>query len=171
MRVLHLGYLPVISTIPGMLLALMSAMSLDIHLGAGYAEGKLPVQKFYTIDGSLLGFSPFGTLRTLASRPYEGEKYAAIFLEHNFRTILFELMGLDFLTRNGMGIIIHGAVGRTWISAERQENADFKIRTTNRLHQEAGLSLNGLFNLFRLDVTRRLDRNDTFIGFGLSRFF
>jgi hypothetical protein len=146
-------------------------MSLDIHLGAGYAGGKLPVQKFYAIDGSLLGFSPFGTMRTLASRPYEGEKYAAIFLEHNFRTVLFELMGLDFLTRNGIGIIIHGAAGRTWISAERQENADFMIRTTNRLHQEAGLSLNGLFNMFRLDVTRRLDRNNTFIGFGLSRFF
>ncbi len=146
-------------------------MSLDLHLAGGFAQGKLPVQKLYKIDGSLSGFSPFGTLRTLASRPYEGEKYAVIFLEHNFRTILFELMGLDFLTRNGIGIIIHGAAGRTWISAERLETTKFKIRTTDRLHQEIGLSLNGLFNMFRLDVTRRLDRNNTFIGFGLSRFF
>jgi hypothetical protein len=146
-------------------------MSLDIHLVGGYAQGKLPVQKLYTIDGGLLGFSPFGTLRTLASRPYEGEKFAAIFMEHNFRTTLFELMGLDYLTRNGIGIIIHGAAGRTWISEERLETNGFEIRHTDRLHYEAGLSLNGLFNIFRLDLTRRLDRNDTFIGFGLSRFF
>ncbi len=146
-------------------------MSLDVHVAAGFAQGKLPLQKFYTIDSGLLGFSPFGTLRTLASRPYEGEKYAVIFLEHNFRTILFELMGLDYLTRNGIGIIIHGAAGQTWISKDRLENLTFKIHYADRLHQEVGLSVNGLFNMFRVDITQRLDRNETFIGFGLSRFF
>ena len=119
----------------------------------------------------LLFFSPFATLRTLSSAPYEGEKYAAIFAEHDFRTVLFELLGWDYMTKNGIGIIIHAAAGRTWISKQRLEELPFQVHTSDHLHQEIGLSINGLFKLFRVDISQRLDRAATFIGFGFSRFF
>jgi hypothetical protein len=146
-------------------------MALDIHLAAGAARGDLPVQKLYTIDGRMLGFSPFAVLRTLSSRPYQGEKFAAIFIEHNFRTMVFELLDWEFLVRNGVGIIVHGAAGRSWISRQKLQMLLPELHYSDQLHQEIGISLNGLFNMFRLDITQRLDRKSTFIGFGLSRFF
>jgi hypothetical protein len=146
-------------------------IALDIHLAAGSARGKLPLQKWYSIDGRLLGFSPFAVLRTLSSRPYEGEKYVAVFIEHNLRTVLFELLGWDYLTKNGIGIIVHGAAGRTWISRERLETLPYPVQYIDHFHQEIGLSVNGLFNLFRFDISQRLDKKETVIGFGLSRFF
>ena len=146
-------------------------MALDLHLVGGTSHGNLPLQKFFGIDSDLLILSPFSVLRSLSSRPLEGEKYAAVFFEHNFRTVLFEILGLDYLARKSYGIILHGAFGRTWISAARLNQLREIIHYTDHVHQEIGLSLNGVFSLFRIDFTQRLDKKVTFLGIGFTRFF
>ncbi|UCE07407.1 MAG: hypothetical protein JSW07_05080, partial [bacterium] len=143
----------------------------DIHFSAGTSRGELPPQRMMHIDGTILGFSPFSVLRSLPRRPYEGEHFLAVFWEHNFRTIPFELLGLDYLARKGIGIILHGACGRTWIDQARTTAFAFSLNSANRLHSEIGISINGLFGLLRMDFTQRLDRNIFHIGFGLNRFF
>jgi D-alanyl-D-alanine-carboxypeptidase/D-alanyl-D-alanine-endopeptidase len=69
------------------------ANTLDLRVVAGAFAGKLPVQRFSVVEGSLGRYTPFGVLRTLRDRSYEGENFFAIFWEHNFRTIPFELLG------------------------------------------------------------------------------
>ena len=145
--------------------------ALDIRVVAGAFSGTLPMQRFGTLDARLGAFDPFGTFRSLSSYPLEGEKYFAVYWEHNFRTVPFEIIGLRGLARKDLGIIIHGAYGRTWIDKKRLGDLPYSPRYQNAFRHEVGISLNGIFGLFRLDYTRRLDKRGDYVGYGLKRFF
>jgi hypothetical protein len=142
--------------------------SLDVRLLFSTTSGKLPVQKYYGLDGNLFVFSPYGTFRSLAGKHYSGEDVAALFWEHNFRTVPFELIGLDYLARKGLSIIVYGGHGRTWLDHNERFTG---LNTTKNWHHEAGMSLNSLFGILRLDVTRRLDRPGYYVGVSFARFF
>ncbi|MCE5252553.1 DUF5686 and carboxypeptidase regulatory-like domain-containing protein [bacterium] len=143
--------------------------TLDIRLIGGTSTGNLPVQRFGIIDGSMGSLSPFGVFRALRNHPLEGEQYCAFFMEHNFRTVPFELVGLKRLAKKGTGIILHGAAGRTWIPEKRLSGLGYEPFYLDRFHSEIGLSVNALFGYFRLDVTKRLDRHGVFWGIGVVR--
>ena len=96
----------------------MLSNALDVRIVAGASRGELPVQRFGILESSSGILKPFGTFKTLVGTPYEGEKYFALFWEHNFRTVPFEILGLRALARKGIGVILHGASGRTWIADE-----------------------------------------------------
>jgi hypothetical protein len=106
-------------------------------------------------------FSPFGAFRSVQGHPYEGPRYAALFWEHNFRTAPFEYLGAWGLVRRGMGLLIHGASGRTW-----QDGSSG--RSTQGWHHEAGVSLT-LYGMLRVN-SRRLDQDGWRIGASLARF-
>ena len=144
---------------------------LDVHVVAGTYTGHLPVQRFSIIDGSLHAFTPFGSFKTLRGDHYEGEKYAAVYWEHNFRTVPFELIGLRWFAEKSISVLIHGASGRTWISKQRFPALGYLPNVPGRFHHEIGASLSGIFGLFRLDATRRLDRRDFFLGLSAARLF
>lgn len=145
--------------------------ALDLHVVAGSSSGTLPVQRFGILDGSFHAFKPFGAFRTLVGRPYEGERWAALFWEHNFRTVPFEGLGLWSLARMGTGVIVWGGHGRTWLSDETRASLAFAPRETDGVHHELGVSVTHLFKLFRLDLGWRLDRPGAYLGFGMTRFF
>ncbi len=144
---------------------------LDIRWVGGTYTGHLPVQRLAAIDGSLQYFTPFGAFKTLRGKPYEGEKYTAVFWEHNFRTVPFELIGWRWIVEKGIGIIVHGASGRTWIAKERLATLGFAPNYTGRFHHEIGASLNGLFGFFRLDAAQRLDKIGFYAGVSVARMF
>ncbi len=145
--------------------------TLDLHLVAGTATGSLPLQRMGILDGTLQVFSPFGVFRTVDGHPLEGEKYAALFWEHNFRTVPFEIIGLRYLAKKNISIILHGASGRTWLSEDSRNQIPFSGWYTDKMHHELGISLNGLFGLFRLDLTRSLTDSHYYFGAGFSRIF
>ncbi|MFZ0391248.1 MAG: DUF5686 family protein [Calditrichia bacterium] len=144
---------------------------LHLRLSAGFTNGDLIPQRTGTLDGSLHGFAPFGVFRTLPSRVYEGDRYLGIFWEHNFRTVPFELLGLDRLVKKNISLILQGASGRSWISQEHLQQLNYLPGTPDQFHHEIGIGINGLFNLFRIDVTRRLDEPGLYMGIGLARLF
>ncbi|OGB60605.1 MAG: hypothetical protein A2Y94_03075 [Caldithrix sp. RBG_13_44_9] len=143
----------------------------DIRLAAGTSSGSLPPQRFGTLDGALQIFSPFPSFKSLIGKAYEGEKYFGIFWEHNFRTLPFEVVGWRQLAQKNIGIILHGASGRTWIEEDPQKELSYQPVYQDRFHHEIGLSVNGLFNFFRIDFTQRLDKKEFYAGFTLSRIF
>ncbi len=143
--------------------------ALDLRLVAGYALGRVPVQRFGSLEAALLPFSPFGVFRTVGGHPHEGEHYAALYWEHNFRGAPFELLGLWDWAMRGAGLVVHGASGRTWIDPERLAGLGYDPRYEDGFRHEAGLSL-VLFHLLRLDLTRRLDRAGWSAGASLARF-
>ena len=143
--------------------------TLDLRLVAGYAFGRLPPQRFGALEAGLLPFSPFGAFRSVRGHPHEGEHYAALYWEHDFRSAPFELLGLWGLAMRGAGLVVHGASGRTWIDAERRAGLGYEPRYQDGFRHEAGVSL-VLFHLLRLDLTRRLDGAGWCAGASLARW-
>lgn len=145
--------------------------TLDLRVVAGTSTGVLPPQRFGILDGSLFAVSPFGAFKSLHAPPYEGEHHAAVFWEHNFRTVPFEWLGLMPLARRGIGLSVYGGHGRTWIGDARRASLSYTPQYQDRFHHEAGVSINGLFYLFRLDFTKRLDASGFFVGIGIGPGF
>lgn len=143
---------------------------LDFQLVAGKAEGLMPIQRYYGMDARLGVLTPFGAFKTLSQRPV-GDSYIGIFWEHHFRTVPFEILGLQWLAKKGLGILIHGASGKTWVSEENASTLSNGIFSLNDWYHEIGLSINGVLNFFRLDVTKRLNQPGWFVGFSVARLF
>ena len=141
--------------------------ALVVHLRAGTAAGHLPVQHLNIIDANFNVFQPFGVLRTLNVRPYEGDRYLFFAWEHNFRSVPFELIHFMYPARKNIELIVHGGHGRTWMS----DSYTHQYLTPAHMHHEAGLSINRLFTLLRLDGSYRFDNRCFYFGLALSRFF
>ncbi|MBM3262466.1 MAG: carboxypeptidase-like regulatory domain-containing protein [candidate division Zixibacteria bacterium] len=152
----------------------MLPLTLDLRVTGGVSHGTLPLQRYGSVDGSLGPGSSMGVFKTLWNRPYEGEHHAAIFWEHNFRTTPFELFGWNALVKRAIGMSVFGGHGRTWLSATTRNRLALQgvvPNTPNRYHHEAGLSINGLLYMFRLDFTARIDRPGFYAGLGLGPGF
>ena len=149
--------------------------TLSLRLDAGVSLGTPPLQRFGVAEASPLPYTPFGALRTLDDRPYQGEHHVAFFWEHNFRTVPFELIGWQALVDQDIGLIVHGGHGRTWIGDDAQQRLRRRgvfLRTTDGFHHELGLSVNGLlYDSLRLDLTKRLDAPSFSVGVSVLRFF
>ncbi len=143
--------------------------ALDLRLVAGTATGELPLQRFGALDTALGFFTPFGVFRTVRNHPDEGERHLALFWEHNFRTVPFEVLRLRGLARRGFGVVVQGASGRTWIAKERRSLLGYKPRYPDSFHHEVGVSL-VLYHLVRLDITKRLGQDTWTIGASIARF-
>lgn len=115
------------------------------------------------VEASRRGFTPFGTLRTLQPLPYRAEQAAQVAWEHTFRTLPFELLGLTALADRNWSVLLHGGHGFT-----RGEALHPAPRNG---HHEIGMGLAGLFDLFRIDVTQRLDAPGRTVGIAATRFF
>jgi hypothetical protein len=157
--------------IPTLFRRRLMPMTLDISLAGSVSDGDLPLQRFGTVDGAMGFFSAFGALRSLRYHPLVGEQTCAVCVEHNFRTVPFELLHIGWLVDRNYGIIAHGAVGRAWISRGRLAELPSAPYYRDGWQSEAGVSLNGLFGIFRADLTKRLDRHGWFAGIGVTRYF
>jgi hypothetical protein len=155
--------------------------TLDMRLQGFTHSGGLPVQRFGGFDGKAVGISAFGGFKTLLNRMMEGEQGAAVFWEHNFRTVPLELLGLRGLAESGLGFLVHGASGRTWLSESGRAALSasapdasflrFNPVTGEEWRHELGVSLNGIFSLLRIDATWRVDRPGFYAGISAARVF
>jgi hypothetical protein len=148
--------------------------TLDLRLDAGASLGTPPLQRFGVVEASPLPYTPFGALRTLDDRPYQGEHHVALFWEHNFRTVPFELIGWEGPVNQDIELIVHGGHGRIWIeddTEQRLRRRGVRLRMADEFHHEVGFSINGLFaDTLRLDLTKRLDAGGGSVGVSLLRF-
>ncbi|MGM0546343.1 MAG: DUF5686 family protein [Bacteroidota bacterium] len=146
--------------------------TLDINLKAGTYNGKLPPQKWGIVDAAMGYTAPFGGMKTIRNRPYEGDQYLAITAEHNFRTIPFERLGLQPLVNRNMGLILFGGMAKTSLNSTAQSMLNgYQPNTTNGTHWEAGVSLNNILNFFRVDVAARLDEPALTASVSVARLF
>lgn len=149
--------------------------TLDVKLTAGTFSGTLPPQRFGIADVAAGIFSFFGSLKTQRNRPYEGEQYVSVTAEHNFRTIPFEFLGIKTLVEREWGIIIFGGAGKTWVREDRKQalldNLGFQPDVTDGVHIEAGISINKILGLFRIDFAQRLDEPAFLVNIGVARIF
>lgn len=151
------------------------ANTLDLHVSAGTSFGTVPHQRFGIIDGSVASFTPFGTIKTLRHLPYEGDEFWLVAAEHNFRSIPFEWLGLWKLADKGVGIIVFGGAAESRIRSDSDLNFEsefgFTPNISDGVHYEAGISINNILGVARLDFAKRLDASGFFIGFSVPRIF
>lgn len=147
--------------------------TLDINLNAGTSTGELPAQKLGIVDVSIGKTSPYGVMKAARGRPYEGEQFLSLNLEHNFRTIPFEAIGLQPLVKQNISLIVFGGAARTWPdwNSKNDKPYSFQPHGTNGIHWEAGISFNGILDLFRIDLATRLDEPAFLINIGVARLF
>lgn len=143
--------------------------ALDMRIEAGTSTGNLPLQRLFSLDGSLGGFSPFGTFRSLRTSYYEGDQYLAFHWEHNFRTVPFEVLGWKSLAEKGTSIIVFGSHGKTWMNTTTKNQLGGFAQILNGTHHELGASISGIFDFLRIDFIQRIDRPNFYIGLSIAR--
>jgi hypothetical protein len=117
-----------------------------IRASAGTSTGNLPSQRMFSIDSRSSGYGPFGVLRGAGVKEFQGDAFVMLAVEHNFRTQPFLALNVPFLYRNNIELIVHGAVAQSWLDNHS---------TSKGWYSEAGVGLNRIVDLFRIDVTRR----------------
>lgn len=143
---------------------------LDVRVQGSSYIGELPVQRHAALDGAITWVSPFGSFRTSPGNPLSGRHTGAVFWEHNFRTIPMEILGMKYLAKKGVGVVVfgnHGVVAgldsRVWV--EPGMAPSYLVR------HEAGIGINGIFSLLRADITARLDRPGMAFTLTAARIF
>ncbi len=143
--------------------------SLRIRLAAGAHTGSLPPQRTFDLESQSSGFGPFGVMRGLHVKEYNGSDYVAVSLEHNFRTLPFLWLGIPFLYDNGIEFLVHGGVAQTWAKDAElsfyppQPGPEGSIplptpiyRLTGGLYGEVGFGFGKIFQIVRADLTWRV---------------
>ncbi len=140
-------------------------MSFDLSLRASYATDEVPTNRLGMIDSRLGVVAPSAVLRTGRNKPFYARKTLGLFAEHNFRTVPFELLGLDWFVEKGTSIQAYfGAVRAfdpTYGSFSCQDFDCEQFYLTSEFDQsEVGFSISSLFSIpARVDFTWRLDNN------------
>ena len=146
--------------VPTFLQRRLLPMTLHLRAGAGTYVGDLPAQRRFAVDGRVLGFAPFGTMRTQYGRPLAGRQYVSGFWEHDFRSVPFELVGWDGAADVGLSLLVGGG------------HAAVDVGGVTVQHHELSLGLSAGFLLpIRADVSVRLDEPGVAVGIGVARIF
>lgn len=124
---------------------------LGAYLSAGLATGRVPVQRLFSLETQSSSFAPLGVLRGASVREFAGDRFVALSLEHNFRSMLFLWLGIPYFYKNGYETLLTASVA----------SSGFATRTatlgaaTPGIYTEAGLAIGKIFQLLRLDLTYR----------------
>ncbi|PAU94949.1 hypothetical protein CK503_05635 [Aliifodinibius salipaludis] len=148
------------------------ANTLDFNIKGGTYSGSLPPQKWGIVDGAIGYTAPYGVMKTIRNRPYQGQQYLSINAEHNFRTIPFELIGLQALTDRNISFIIFGGMAKTWLHNDNfLSQSGYQPKQTRGTHWEVGASFNGVLGLFRIDLATRIDQPAILLNISVARLF
>lgn len=141
---------------------LLFPASLRFRVFAGKGFGDLPPQQSFTADTRLTVFAPFGALRGGLVKEYSGDAVVSIAVEQNFRSLPFLALDIPFLYRNGVELVVHGAIARAWNGG---------ILAPGGWHAEAGVGISRILDLVRLDLTYRFrDPSRFFLTIGVASF-
>ncbi len=129
--------------------------SLNLFLAIGATSGKLPPQRYFTPTTNLMAFTPLGTLLGARTREFYGDRFIIASVEHNFRRVLFAPLGITRLMESNLELVIGGTVSRYWLSNDALRVPAFRAKDTNGWYYEASIGIQNIFDLLRIDVTRR----------------
>jgi hypothetical protein len=83
--------------------------------------------------------------------------------EHNFRSVPFLMLGIPFLYKSGIEILVDATAAQSWLNSSSM---------TNGWYYEAGIGIGKIFGIIRADVTYRISNpNDVLFTIGISSLF
>lgn len=120
---------------------------LGFKLSAGTTSGSPPPQRYFALDSRASGYAPFGVLRGSNVKEFSGNRFVMLNIEHNFRSVPFLLLDMPFLYKNSIELIVHSSIAQTWVGT---------TSTSNGWYSEAGIGINRIFDILRMDITYRI---------------
>lgn len=133
--------------------------TLDVDLRAGYADGAVPPQKFFSLESSVAGLATPGTFRGMAVKEYHGDRYCAISVAHNFGEVIPGVLRIPNIASLGLEFILTSSLAWTTFSdstlAYTSTNLPTLSGTAERYYGEVGLAINRILLFLRMDVTAR----------------
>ncbi|MGE5496870.1 MAG: DUF5686 family protein [Syntrophothermus sp.] len=92
--------------------------SMVVRAEAGIINGHYGVQHLLSPENHLAFISPFGVFRGVRPYEYAGNKMAAIHAEHNWRGIIFQRIGLKYLSELNYGITTGASALKMWNTSD-----------------------------------------------------
>lgn len=121
---------------------------LQFTIDAGIVTGDFGPQHTFSPNSRLAFYSPQGVFKGLKPYQFFGTEMLSLHFEHNWRTVPFQALGLDFITDLHIDLI-------TGISALQMWNkSDYFIESTpDKPYWEVYVGLSRLFAFMRVDVS------------------
>jgi hypothetical protein len=122
---------------------------LRVRASAGTSTGTLPLQRYFSVETGAAGTAAFGAMYAMKLKEFRGTSYAALEVEHNFRSIPFLLLGIPQSVRHNLELVLHAGMANSW-------GQGIFPRHPDGWYYEAGFGLSRILDLFRMDLTWRL---------------
>lgn len=126
-----------------------------MQIAGGTTVGSVPPQRYFELYSRFETLAGYGTLKALPRRKFYGDRYVAVTMDHNFRRLLFAPLGLRRLMESTLELIVEGNAARSWMSGTALRSSTFPSTDSGGWYFEASIGVSNIFDLFRLDVTRR----------------
>ncbi len=104
--------------------------------GALLGADKVP-QRFFSTESPIAYFAEQGAFLGLNRKEFIGEYILTLNAEHNFQSVPFEAIGLDWAAEHTLQLFVKGGVARVWLNGRPQH------------YYEMGFGLGGVLGLFR----------------------
>jgi len=127
---------------------LFSAPYLEIIVNAGMITGKYGPQHLFSPVTSLGFFSLPQAFKGLNPYKFAGNGMIAVHIEHNWRTILFQALGLNFISDLYLDFITGVSVLKTWNKSGYMTGS-----TMDKSYWEAYVGFSRILGAFRIDIS------------------
>jgi len=135
---------------------LFIAPYLEIIIDAGIIRGNYGPQHLFSPNTALGFFAPPGVFKGLNPYRYAGTEMIALHLEHNWRTIPFQALGLNFIADLYLDFITGASILKTWNKSDY-----LPVAAMNKPYWEVYAGLSKILGVFRIDVNYNSLKNIT----------
>ncbi|MDT8323694.1 MAG: DUF5686 family protein, partial [Bacteroidota bacterium] len=147
----------------------------EYRIEGARATNRLPVQSLLTLRGSEIGLTTPFRFRTADIGEFGGDEHAAVFLDHNFGRLPLLWMGLPkgtFFATEMWELRLFLAAGWTRMRPATRDLLTWDMKEARLPLVEAGIALNRLFGILRLDFGHRIthlgEGGDWFLGISIE---
>jgi hypothetical protein len=127
------------------------------RLTADGADGALPAQMLFNLQGSMNYIADGRRFRTLDFREFGGDRRVTAMFTYSFRDWLFRAARIPLLKESGIGLEFFASGGYTTMTASTRVLQPIDISQAKLPFWEAGFGLDNILGLLRVDFGWRLN--------------
>jgi hypothetical protein len=138
---------------------------LNVRFEGGLIDGNFGKQHTITPDVALSSYAPTGVIKGLEANQLAGDRMVSLQVEHNWRTLPYQLLELDFITDLSLDLITGFSITKLWNTKNIAITQNLK-----NSYWEVNCGLGRILGMLRLDAV--INSNNLFlIRFGVTSVF
>ncbi len=145
--------------------ATLPLWTLSLQVDAGYSNGLIPPQKYFSLESSASSIAGSGRFRTMKVKEFYGDQFVTVYAEHNFGELIPGVLRIPNIASFGIEVIAIGNVGWSKFNPETLAYGGITLPTTettsDNYFYEAGIGFNRIALFFRADITARLSQTSS----------